>query len=83
MLTPGRIDKTPEGRIRVLPYQERGGEIILFSDYEPLPEYKIGHPQGAGWFYPQHAKEAKLCQGMTLDQAVEALCTKLQRMVRP
>ncbi len=59
-------------------HTNKGGELILFSDYEPLPENMVGgHPRGAGWFCAQHAKEAKLCKGMTLDQAVGALRTKL------
>lgn len=36
-----------------------GGGFVRFADFLPLPDGKVGHPQGLEWFCPEHLPAAK------------------------
>ena len=37
----------------------RGGDLVSFSDYKPLPKGMTGHPRGLCWFCERHIAAAQ------------------------
>jgi hypothetical protein len=51
----------------------KGGELIRFADYQPLPEGSVGIPVGAAWFCRSHVDAACSLSALIQKEALESL----------
>ncbi len=49
------------------------GGMVRFADFTPLPEGRVGHPNGLEWFCEAHIEPARALSGETTKAAVAAL----------
>ena len=55
-----------------------GGDLVSFSDYEPLPKGMTGHPRGLCWFCDRHISAAQALVHLDTAAAFESLRKKFR-----
>lgn len=49
------------------------GRLIRFADETPLPDGRVGHPRGVGWFCEQHYRAAVALADRSMGEALARL----------
>lgn len=52
---------------------ETSGGLVRFADFQDLPDGKVGHPKGLGWFCARHLKDAQFLSSLSKSAAIAQL----------
>jgi hypothetical protein len=53
--------------------ERKGGDLVKFADYPPLPDGMAGHPRGLEWFCVEHLHAAQALSSRSTGEAMAEL----------